>query len=95
MNGIAVGGYRALAGELSAGTLISFQMLQAGVLGPLESLLQTLLRLEIIPILFDRMDDVPSTQAEPDGEVAARRLPDTLPGAHQTVVASARSGMGT
>jgi len=44
------------------------------LLGPLESLLQTLLRLEIIPILFDRMDDVPSTQAEPNGEVTCPRL---------------------
>ena len=71
---LAVGGYRALAGELSAGTLVSFQMLQAGFLGPLESLLQTLLRLEIIPILFDRMDDVLSTRAEPDGDVTCPRL---------------------
>ncbi|HSO40498.1 MAG TPA: ATP-binding cassette domain-containing protein, partial [Labilithrix sp.] len=71
---LAVGGYRALAGELSAGTLVSFQMLQAGFLGPLESLLQTLLRLEIIPILIDRMDDVLSTKPEPNGEVTCPRL---------------------
>jgi ABC-type bacteriocin/lantibiotic exporter with double-glycine peptidase domain/CRP-like cAMP-binding protein len=71
---VAVGGYRALAGEISAGTIVSFQMLQAGFLGPLESLLQALLRLEIVPVLFDRMDDVLETKPEPNGDVVCPRL---------------------
>jgi ATP-binding cassette subfamily B protein len=71
---VAIGGYRVLAGELSAGTLVSFQMLQAGFLGPLESTLQMLLRLEIVPVLFDRMDDVLQTQPEPNGAETSPRL---------------------
>ena len=71
---LGVGGARAIAGDVTVGTLVAFQMLQAGFLTPLVTGLQTLLRLEIVPVLFDRMDDVLGTAVESNGSLPTPRL---------------------
>jgi ATP-binding cassette, subfamily B, bacterial len=68
------GGRRVLDGELTPGRLVAFQMLQAGFLGPLLGIVQTLLSLQIVPVLLARMDDVLEAKTEPSGPGKASRL---------------------
>jgi ATP-binding cassette subfamily B protein len=68
------GGRRVLGGELSPGKLVAFQMLQAGFLGPLQAVVQTLLSLQIVPIALERMDDVLLSDPEPVRELRCPRL---------------------
>ncbi|MBI2837419.1 MAG: ATP-binding cassette domain-containing protein [Acidobacteria bacterium] len=58
---------RVLAGEITVGVLISFQMLQLVFLDPLEKIVQTLLRARALPVLFGRMEDILRTPAESSG----------------------------
>lgn len=69
-----VGARRVLAGDLTAGRLVAFQMLQAGFLGPLDQIAQTLVRLQILPALLDRMDDVLLSAREQAGGNVSPRL---------------------
>ncbi len=69
-----VGGRRVLDGELSAGRLVAFQMLQAGFLLPLAQIIQTLVHMQVVPVLLDRMDDVLQSKREPVRERASPRL---------------------
>jgi ABC-type bacteriocin/lantibiotic exporter with double-glycine peptidase domain/CRP-like cAMP-binding protein len=69
-----LGGRRVLAGELTPGRLVGFGMLQAGFLAPLQSLVQTLMRLQIVPVLLGRMDDVLLSETERSGTTKAPRL---------------------
>ncbi|HEX3771697.1 MAG TPA: ATP-binding cassette domain-containing protein [Polyangiaceae bacterium] len=69
-----LGGLRVLDGSWTAGRLVAFQMLQAGFLGPLDQIVQTLLRLQILPVLLDRMDDVLLSAREPVKDRACPRL---------------------
>ncbi|HTQ06194.1 MAG TPA: ATP-binding cassette domain-containing protein [Polyangiaceae bacterium] len=70
-----VGGMRVLRGELTPGGLVGFQMLQAGFLAPLQSVAQTLLSLQIVGTLFERMDDVLlSNRERGDGRACPRLL---------------------
>ena len=71
---LLAGGRRVLAGELSPGKLVAFQMLQAGFLGPLQAVVQTLLSLQIVPVALARMDDVLLSQPEPVRDAKAPRL---------------------
>lgn len=73
-----VGARRVLAGDLTAGRLIAFQMLQAGFLGPLEHIAQTLVRLQILPALLERMDDVLLSAREPAGGTVSPRLEGSI-----------------
>ena len=71
---LLAGGRRVLDDELTPGRLIGFQMLQAGFLGPLQSVIGTLLRLQIVPVLLGRMDDVFLSEREPARELKCPRL---------------------
>jgi ABC-type bacteriocin/lantibiotic exporter with double-glycine peptidase domain/CRP-like cAMP-binding protein len=71
---LLLGGRRVLAAELTPGQLVGFQMLQAGFLGPLQGLVQTVLRLQVVPVLFGRMDDVLLSEPEPAGSQKCPRL---------------------
>ncbi len=73
-----VGARRVLAGDLTAGRLVAFQMLQAGFLGPLDQIAQTLVRLQILPALLERMDDVLLSKREPAGGKLSPRLEGAL-----------------
>jgi ABC-type bacteriocin/lantibiotic exporter with double-glycine peptidase domain/CRP-like cAMP-binding protein len=68
------GGVRVLHGELTPGALVGFQMLQAGFLAPLQSVAQTLLSLQVVGTLFERMDDVLLSERERDDGRASPRL---------------------
>ena len=68
------GGRRVLDGELTPGQLVGFQMLQAGFLLPLQTVVSTLLRLQVVPVLLGRMDDVLLSGVEPTGERKSPRL---------------------
>ncbi|HEY8074037.1 MAG TPA: energy-coupling factor transporter ATPase, partial [Labilithrix sp.] len=71
---LVFGGERVLDGRLTPGRLVAFQMLQAGFLAPLQSVVQALLRLQVVPVLFGRMDDVLLSEKEPVREAKAPRL---------------------
>jgi len=71
---LLLGGRRVLDGGLTPGRLVGFEMLQAGFLGPLQSVVQTLIRLQIVPVLLARMDDVLLSEPEPAHERKAPRL---------------------
>jgi ATP-binding cassette, subfamily B, bacterial len=71
---LLVGGRRVLAGELTTGRLVAFEMLQAGFLGPLQNVVGTLLRLQVVPVLLGRMDDVLLSEREPSRETKCPRL---------------------
>ena len=71
---LLVGGRRVLAGALTPGHLVGFQMLAAGFLLPLQGVIETLLRLQIVPVLFGRMDDVLQSAPEASGGTKAPRL---------------------
>ena len=71
---LVLGGRRVLNGELTPGRLVGFQMLQAGFLGPLQSVVNTLLRLQIVPVLLGRMDDVLLSQTEPVRDLKCPRI---------------------
>lgn len=68
------GGLRVLRGELSIGTLVGFQLLQAGFLSPLERLVTTFLKLQALPAVLARLDDVTTYQREPSGQRKAPQL---------------------
>ncbi len=69
-----VGGKRVLAGDLTPGRLVAFQMLQAGFLMPLQGVIRALLGLQMIPVLLGRMDDVLLSETEPSRTVKCPRL---------------------
>jgi len=71
---LLIGGRRVLAGDLTPGRLVAFQMLQAGFLGPLEGVVEMLLRLQVVPVLLARLDDVFLSDPEPRCNLACPRL---------------------
>ncbi len=68
------GARRALSGELSIGTLVGFQLLQAGFLGPLQKIVEAILRLQSLPTVLARMDDVLAYAPEQSGGTKAPPL---------------------
>jgi NHLM bacteriocin system ABC transporter peptidase/ATP-binding protein len=71
---LLVGGRRVLDGSLTPGRLVGFMMLQAGFIGPLQSVVQALLSMQIVPVLLERMDDVLLSEPEPERELRSPRL---------------------
>ena len=75
---LAIGALRVLDGHTTPGTLVGFQMLQAGVLLPLSKLVYTLLRLQVLPVILGRMNDVLDTAPEPTPRRAAPPFDGTV-----------------
>jgi NHLM bacteriocin system ABC transporter peptidase/ATP-binding protein len=71
---LLLGGRRVLEGSLTPGRLVGFMMLQAGFIGPLQSVVQALLSMQIVPVLLERMDDVLCSETEPERETRCPRL---------------------
>ena len=71
---LIVGTSLALDGRLSLGGLLGAQLLQGAIFGPLERVIQTLLRLQELPFQLERMDDILVTEAEESGAIVSRRL---------------------
>ncbi|MCC7539588.1 MAG: cyclic nucleotide-binding domain-containing protein, partial [Deltaproteobacteria bacterium] len=71
---LALGAHRVMRGELTLGTLLGFQVLQLGFLAPLETVIQTLMRLQVMPVLMQRMDDILAAEPEPTGGAPCPRI---------------------
>ena len=71
---VFVGVEQALAGTMSIGMLVSFQLLQQSFLGPLDQVVRTLLQVQGLSVLVARMDDVLEAEPEAVPASAARRL---------------------
>ncbi len=60
------GGWLALNGELSLGTMLALNALAAGFLGPVSTLISTALQLQLLRSYVDRIDDVLAAPPEQD-----------------------------
>ncbi len=61
------GGARVMAGDLTLGTMLSLAALASGFLAPLSMLVTNAAQFQLLGSYLERLDDVLSTPAEPDG----------------------------
>src|SRR5215475_1677422 len=61
-----VGGWLALNGDLSLGTMLALNALAAGFLGPISTLISTALQLQLLRSYVERIDDVLAATTEQD-----------------------------
>ncbi|HLE85539.1 MAG TPA: peptidase domain-containing ABC transporter, partial [Thermoanaerobaculia bacterium] len=84
------GAARVMAGDLTLGIMLSFAALAAGFLAPLSTLVNNAAQFQLLGTYLERLDDVLSTPAEPDG--MERPRPESFAGRIELEEVSFRYG---